>query len=162
MKNIIRSILLFLLLQGGYAYGQDSLQVTMQMGNDTIRDYKDVFLTVTIQSNYSREVMIPSLCYGAIMDTVRYVFYHLQRKNGREYEDVAPYRGCHVTVPYWEEKPEALPGFQQKVIQNHLFGYHIWKGKYRMRVICAYTINNVRKEVNSAYTYFYCSRHFRM
>lgn len=161
MKTLSKYIFLFMLLNASTFKCQDSLHVTLQMNNDTIRVFEDLSFRITMQSTYPGNVLIaPSRYNGIIVDTLRYIYYELQRKKGKDYEDVFPFKNEVDLSPESYNEPDTLKGFTQKIINDHLIRFHIQKGYYRLQIVCAVTIYGVSKIFFSNYVYFFCSEHF--
>jgi hypothetical protein len=159
MKRVPLLFCCLLLLYQAFAANEDSLvYVRLSLPKITITASKDLLLTISIKSNTNKKIVIQKyISVGKIQDSSGFISLQLQKMEGQTYKDVKPHGDGDYFAPY--DKTDTLQSGEQRDITDNISLITIpYKGKYRIRAVCFFSVYNEMKDVYSDWLYFNCEK----
>jgi hypothetical protein len=141
----------------GFCTPGDSIVVKLTIQNKEISHMKDLNISLAIKSYRHQYFLLPDdESWGFLNSIESFYLIQVQKKSGDKYLDMSP--EGHIdnvptlsmdTVFYNQDRKLGLP--------CHII-YHYSQGKYRIRVLCRFSMFNKLKDRYSNWTYFACNR----
>jgi hypothetical protein len=155
---IIKIILLFSLFSSkAYSSPGDSLLIKLKLVTNEVKVWDDLSVSLEITSLYSKNIFIPKkVSWGHIQDSLGFVCYQLQKKEGNEFKDYKPIR--FLDNLSLSDEMDTLGTNKPKTLRSHLLGYKMLAGTYRLRVICFMSLLNDIGNGYSNWFYFKCDK----
>jgi hypothetical protein len=124
----------------------------------TIKESKDLVLTINIQSNTNEKILIPKyIGVGYVQDSSGFICFQLQKREAQGYENVKPlgiFDDLVIVNPL-----DTLHRNEQREFKHNIISLCIpCKGSYRIRVLCFFSAYNNMKDVYSDWLYFDCEK----